>query len=109
VPAAERVARNEDLFREVNERINDIAKKLDLGEPTLATFVCECSRTDCAEQIELTLEEYAWVRTEGRRFVCVPGHQDPELETVVLEVERYIVVEKNDTAGAVAEALDPRS
>jgi hypothetical protein len=97
------------LFREVNERINEIAKKLDLGGPTRATFVCECSHTGCAEQIELTLKEYAWVRADARRFVCVPGHQEPEFETVVAETERYVVVEKEDAAGEVAEALDPRS
>jgi hypothetical protein len=109
MPTAERVARNEDLFREVNERISDIAEGLGLNDPAKASFVCECSRTTCTGQIELTLEEYTWVRSDGKRFVCLSGHEDPERESVVAETDRFIVVEKNGTAGAVAEDLDPRT
>ena len=42
----ERLARNEALFREVNEAINGLAERLDSGMEQ--GFVCECSDTSCA-------------------------------------------------------------
>jgi hypothetical protein len=39
--------------------------------------------------------------------VVRPGHLLPELEHVVQESDHYVVVEKSDAAGDVAELLDP--
>jgi hypothetical protein len=102
---AERVAKNESLFREVNERIRELAEHFDLatGEPT--SFVCECSRTGCHEPVELTLAEYAAVRESDRQFVVQPGHVEPGYERVVFESGRYAVVEKLGKAGRVSEDL----
>jgi hypothetical protein len=38
----------------------------------------------------------------------VPGHELPEIETVVATRPGYLIVEKRDQAGAVAERTDPR-
>jgi hypothetical protein len=40
--------------------------------------------------------------------VLAPGHEIPEIETVVDRGERHVVVEKPDAAGDVAAATDPR-
>jgi hypothetical protein len=37
-----------------------------------------------------------------------PGHEQPEIETVVDTLEGYLIVEKEDAAGHLAEAKDPR-
>ncbi len=101
-----RLARNEVLFRETNEAIergqwpNDPVKQV--------RFRCECARLQCGEAVELTLVEYEQVRSSPRRFVIAPGHETPELETVVSRAPAYLVVEKQDTAGQIATALDPR-
>ena len=51
----ERIARNEALFREVNERIAESAQRF---ESQGAEFVCECADQDCTERVEATLDEY---------------------------------------------------
>jgi hypothetical protein len=38
----------------------------------------------------------------------VPGHDDPEVERVVLQRPDYVVVEKFGEAGRAAESTDPR-
>ena len=102
---AERVALNEDLFREVNERIKELAERFgDAGER--CSFVCECSDSGCAVQVELTLTEYAAIRRHPRRFVAAPGHEDPHHERIVTRTDRYLVVEKNGEAGEITERLD---
>jgi hypothetical protein len=53
----ERLARNQALFREVNERIETIA-----GDSETVEFVCECSNPDCISTIELKMGEYERVR-----------------------------------------------
>jgi hypothetical protein len=39
----------------------------------------------------------------------IPGHEVKEVETVVETGTGYIVVEKRDEAGRLAEARDPRT
>ena len=101
-----RVARNEDLFREANEAIE---RGLWPGEQHPAVrFVCECARVECGRMVEVSLGDYERIRSNPKRFVMVPGHQLPEVETVVEERPGYVVVEKDDGAGEAAEQLDPR-
>ena len=93
MPTATRVAKNESLFREVNERINAIADTFLTGRDDVQRFVCECSRTGCSAPIELTLGEYAIVRARDVSFAVSPGHTDPEHEHVVLRTDRYWIIE----------------
>ncbi len=103
-----RGARNQALFREVNERIEQISE--DQGIPTseLWDLLCECADTDCTENIAVTHDEYEAVRRVPTRFVVKPGHVYPDIERVVDENERYAVVEKFGDAGVVSVKLDPR-
>jgi hypothetical protein len=103
---AQRKAKNEALFREVNERIEDVAGEFRV--PGEATFVCECGDASCTEMVSLTLTEYEHVRSRGTHFAILPGHQDATVERVVAETNRFAVVEKTGAAGHVADALDPR-
>jgi hypothetical protein len=103
---AKQVARNESLFREVNERIEEIAESV--FQSSNAGFFCECGDADCVELMELSVEEYDEIRSDPRRFVVKPGHELPDFERVV-EQEGYYVVQKVGDAGEVAERLDPRA
>jgi hypothetical protein len=103
----ERLAKNESFFRQVNERINDVAKGLD-GRPSY-DFLCECSDARCTERIALSPEEYEWIRAEPTRFVLARGHAAPQIEHVVEREEDHQVVEKNGVAGQIAAKLDPRT
>jgi hypothetical protein len=97
-------AKTQTLFREVNERIEHIAK----AHAVNGEVLCECAAQDCAEPIRLTLDEYEAVRRIPTHFFVVPGHDVPEIERVVEENERYVVVEKFGVAGIRAVQLDPR-
>ena len=101
-----RVAENESVFRQVNERIEEAHERL--GVQGRTEFVCECGHAECAERIFLTLEEYEAVRSNPRHFAIVPGHDIPGAERVVDENERFVVVEKFGAGGRIAEERDPR-
>ena len=104
----ERLAKNEVLFRTVNEAIEQQALRFG-GIDDEYDFVCECSSTTCIERMTLTLRQYEQIRAEGTRFVLVPGHADPGLELVVERTANHHVVEKDGAAGIIAEQGDPRS
>ncbi len=52
----ERAARNEALFREVNERVEDLHDSLASGSS--ADFVCECADDTCTQRITLPIATY---------------------------------------------------
>lgn len=106
---AERVARNEALFRQVNERVRDVSQAFATLDPSPIDFVCECGTPDCAEPIRLTLEEYEAVRAEPTHFFVVPSHVIPGVERVIAPHDRYVVVEKLPGADEIARETDPRS
>ena len=105
---AARLARNEALFRQVNERLKDVSELLGHADSG-PDFVCECADEGCTERIRLSLAEYEWLRANPRRFVVLPGHERIELERVFDDRGRYLVVEKIGVPGEVAEDTDPRS
>lgn len=102
----ERIARNEGLFRMLNDGRELEAQGL--GIDGLVEFTCECGLLTCHDPIRLSVAEYEEVRREPRRFAIVDGHDFPEAEDVIDRRERYAVVEKRQPGAAVAEASDPR-
>jgi hypothetical protein len=107
-----RRARNEALFREVNERIGELDTGLSASEEDdsqLVGFVCECPREDCSETLEVTRDEYEAVRNNPQRFLVLPGHEDGDIAHVVERHSSYLVVEKEGEAGAIAREQDART
>jgi hypothetical protein len=107
----ERLARNEAIFREINERTRSLQERFGPEDPTTAyeEFLCECGDQLCLERVKLTRREYESVRGEPTQFVLRPGHTLRPVERIVLENERYVVVVKLDDAAEVAADRDPRS
>src|SRR3954453_12569091 len=105
----ERIARNDALFRDANERIKTFAVEIELRADPVP-FICECADTRCQEIVRLSLDEYERVRSNPRWFINVPGHQVAALgaATVVERNTEYVVVEKVGHAGEVAEELASR-
>lgn len=101
-----RVAANEAALRRVNEVIERGQWPGEEGERV--AFRCECARLGCDQAIELTIGEYEQVRAHPRRFVLVEGHELPVEDTLLESGAGWVVVEKRDRAGAVAEDADPR-
>lgn len=102
----ERLAKNETLFRTLNENIASLAGTL--GGATPYEFICECASSDCFERILMTLGEYERVRSDGVRFLMAAAHVDIEIELIVEQHANYVVVEKDGLAGLVAQGDDPR-
>ena len=103
-----RVAKNQALFREVNERIKGVNAGVPLKEET--DFLCECGDEECTEPVSLSLAEYEHVRSGPTHFAIVPGHEAVDIERIVSQNERYAVVEKDaPLAARIAVEHDPRS
>ena len=104
----QRVAKNEALFRQVNERIEEVNEKLD--SEGLSDFLCECGDDDCTTPISLTLAEYEDVRSVPTHFAIALGHEVVDVEEVISTGDRYAVVEKYaGEAERIAVETDPRS
>lgn len=104
----ERIARTESLFRDVNERIAEVAENLG---STDAEFVCECADATCGERLEARLDEYEQVRADGVRFLVAPGHEEPGLEQVLMRRGEHQVIakSKDPRLAKAARELDPRA
>jgi hypothetical protein len=105
VTREERLAANENAFRRVNERVEDLAS----DDEDRLDFVCECSDIACTERVRLSVAAYEDVRAAPNRFVVRSGHERPEVERVIDQGNGYVVVEKLGQAGQAAAEDDPRS
>ena len=105
---AEQVGRNDAIFREANEHIEEAAEKV--GHSGTVPFICECADPSCREIVRLTFEEYEHVRDRSTTFVNAPGHQAvaPHAVNVVERADGYVIVEKIGRAAEVAEERDTR-
>jgi hypothetical protein len=105
----DRIGLNEAVFREVNERITDLAAHFGLEEQPL-DLVCECGDPSCVERISMSRDEYEQLRSDPTHFAVFPGHEEPDVETVIERRGGFDVVRKHEGAPAeIAERTDPRS
>lgn len=105
-PRERRVIRNEALFRDVNERIEEVSE--DVPRSEFIEFLCECGETACVERIELRQGEYEQIRSVPDHFAVKPGHEHPDFERVLNKEERYAVIDKVGPAEDIAKRTDPR-
>lgn len=96
-----RLARNETMFREVNEHIQEAASGFG-DDGHVYRYLCECASRLCTDTVALTPSEYERVRVKPTRFLVIPGHELPEIERVVEERTGFVVVEKVGDAAAEA-------
>jgi hypothetical protein len=100
---------NEAVFRDVNERIQDVAASFNLTTEPL-DLICECGDAACVARISLTREAYEGIRADPQTFAVATGHVAPDVEEVVDHRPGYDVVRKFAGIPAeVAEKTDPRS
>jgi hypothetical protein len=104
----ERQARNEALFREVNEGIAQLGERGQAWTPEGTDFLCECGEEGgCGQRVRVPLEVYERVRAQDDRFVVKPGHETPEIERAIEWTDAYVVVDKLPAAEPLV-ADDPR-
>jgi hypothetical protein len=101
-------AKNEELFRNVNERIEALSETVARDDP-LMEYLCECDGPDCYKRVSATRDEYESVRAVPTHFMVLEGHEDPQVERVTFSNERFLIVEKQGAAARDAEETDPRS
>jgi hypothetical protein len=102
----DRIARNEAIFRVGNERMAQWEERHEDGGRE--RYLCECGDADCKEKIELTHSQYEYVRSEPRWFVVIPGHEEPEVESIIDEHDGWNLIEKHAEIAHIAEATNPR-
>jgi len=104
-----RQARNEALFREVNERTAQLGERAQAYSPDgTVDFMCECGEDGgCGQRVRVPVDVYERVRSQDDRFVVRPGHETPELEHAIEWTEDYVVVDKIPEAEPYV-ADDPR-
>ncbi len=96
----ERATRNELIFRDANERIEE--SRQELGIHDVVPFVCECEDESCRELVRLSPKEYHSARVSPRHFLLAVGHPF-RTGRVVSENDRFMVVEKQGEAARIAE------
>jgi hypothetical protein len=102
-----RIGLNEALFREVNERVRGVSREF--GDPEGVEFVCECGEASCTRRVRMSLAPYERMRADPALFVVLPGHELPDVETVVEQNEDYAVVRKHQGGPEeLAERMHPR-
>jgi hypothetical protein len=104
----ESLAKNEELFRKVNERIETLSQAV-AHDDSMMEYLCECDRPDCYDRVRATRSEYEAVRAESTHFIVLPGHEDPRVERVALSNKRFLIVEKRGAAAQDAEESEPRA
>ena len=101
-----RLALNEAAFRIANERIDEWPERRE--RQGAAPYYCECAEPDCRVRIELDRAAYEHVRSSSRQFAVAPGHEVPDVETVIERHDDYVIVEKAPGVTPLVERLDPR-
>jgi hypothetical protein len=106
----EQEAKNETIFREMNEWTQEGHDPVGADSPDArGIYLCECSDRSCTEPISLTRAEYEAIRGVAVRFAIALNHENPEIDMVLFENERFATVEKFHGAGRrIALATDPR-
>lgn len=89
-----RAARNQALFRAVNEKLRELNQALSTVTETYA-IACECADPTCVETLHIAMDDYLKVREHPSRFVVITAHVIPDVERIVAQHDAYTVVEKN--------------
>lgn len=105
----QRLGVNEAIFREVNERLEGLAKHFGRDQEESLDLVCECRKATCIQRIAMSRAEYEALRSEDTHFALYPGHADPEIEHVISSHAGYEIVAKEGPAAEAARDLSQRS
>jgi hypothetical protein len=107
MPSVEaRLARNEVVFRSINERIRELAGRFEALSEGGTSFVCECADETCVERVLLTAAQYDELRALPMRFVVMPGHEaTPLVEEVVYRNDAFSIARKVGIAADTVRGL----
>jgi hypothetical protein len=84
---------NQVRFRDFNEWIKASNERLGNHRP-MQEYICECSDGKCRELVLLSTKEYEDIRSHGSRFLVAPNHENPEVDQILSEHERFTLTAK---------------
>jgi anti-anti-sigma factor len=90
-----RIIKNEQAFRDYNNRRLQVEEIPPTDEEELIPFVCECGDEDCIESLAVTAAEFVQAHAAPNLFLVKPGHVYPDVEHIVIERPTYAIVEKH--------------
>ncbi len=100
---------NEAVFRQLNERLEQLARGT-RAEVNRLDLICECGDASCAARLRVDTEDYARARSQPQQFLVHPGHIATDVERVVQKRRGFDLIEKlPGLAAEIAEKTDPRS
>src|SRR3954447_16106913 len=99
--SAERAARNESVFRDANERIEERLEELSLTEDR-SPFLCECENPLCTQPVRLTAEEYEAVRAYPDRFIVATDHTIEDADVITRSGEFQVIQKRGAEASGAA-------
>src|SRR5262245_22993454 len=98
---------NEAVLREINEKVEQDQESSQ--QHSFMHIVCECGYDRCDEIIALTKDEYEGIRKDPRQFCVVQEHVIEDVEAIIEENDRFVIVAKREgTPAEVAIRTDPR-
>jgi hypothetical protein len=104
-----RIGANEAIFREVNERLEEINRTFSTVTRSME-IMCECGDMSCAQMLSIPLADYERIRSDPTLFAVLSGHETAAVESVVEQQQGFDVVRKHPGEPALlAEATDPRA
>jgi hypothetical protein len=89
---AKRAALNEEIFRQINDKIDQGAEQHQVA--SALPFHCECGNLTCTDTIELQPDVYDEIAANPLHFIIKPEHRIHRIERVVVDRDSYLVVEK---------------
>jgi anti-sigma B factor antagonist len=94
----QRIVKNEQQFRDYNNRRMQAEPVDPTDDDELIPFVCECGDSDCIEALMITAATFTEAHSAPNLFVVKPGHLYPDVERLVSQGETYAIVEKHGSA-----------
>lgn len=91
-----RLVKNEESFREYNNRRLEREPVDADDDEELIPFVCECGDLACVAALLTTADAFTEAHSAPNRFIVLPGHVFEDVERVVAWHDGYQVVEKFD-------------
>jgi anti-sigma B factor antagonist len=103
----QRIIKNEQAFRDYNNRRLEVEDVSPADDSELIPFVCECGDQDCIESLAVTAAEFVQAHAAPNLFLVKPGHVYRDVEHVIVEQPTFAIVEKH--ASAVRQADSERA
>lgn len=97
-------ARQQHLFRQINERIREIVRSAPFDGYEFE-ILCECADHSCSMTLPVSVVVYDEVRSNATHFINAPEHVLLAVEQIVTYTDDYVVVDMFGEGGRVAALL----